>query len=41
MRMTNEPPARGSISIVRPKKYRAVNSELVSACQTLSGVAAM
>jgi hypothetical protein len=37
----NAPPVRGSMSIAKPKKYCRVNSGLVSASQTFSGVDAM
>jgi hypothetical protein len=41
MRIKNEPPTFGSISMVRPKKYCAVKAGSVSAYHTFSGVAAI
>jgi hypothetical protein len=39
--MAKLPPTFPSISTLRPKKYRLVNSLLVSAAHTFSGVLAM
>ena len=41
MRTTNAPPTFNSISTARPEKYFRLNSAVVSACQTFSGVEAM
>jgi len=40
-RTMNEPPTFGSNATAKPKKYCRLNSAVVSACHTFSGVAAM